>query len=79
MGPIVLQHAYREHILNCEPKRTLDGRYQPRLVVMGGAHKATAVPIGRGYDLPFDKPEDAVQAARLAGQNWVDDALDVHW
>lgn len=62
---------YRDHLLTCRPQLQDDGRFQARVAVSSlGGYKTQAQ---RFLDLAlFDSHDEAVEHARLAGMDWVD-------
>lgn len=62
---------YREYMLTCRPQPQDDGRFQARVAIsaMGGLKTRAQRFIDLGT---FDSHDDAVQCARVAGMEWVD-------
>ena len=62
---------YRDHMLHCEPQTQDDGRFQARVAISAlGGMKTRAQ---RFLDLAvFKSHDEAVEHARLAGMEWVD-------
>ena len=62
---------YRDYLLNCQPMRQDDGRYQARVVITSlGGDKTRSQ---RFLDLEsFESQEAAVERARQSGMDWID-------
>jgi len=63
---------YRDHLLTCRPQAQDDGRFQARVAIsaLGGLKTQTQ----RFLDLAmFDSHDAAVEHARLAGMEWIDE------
>ena len=65
---------YRDYMLHCGPQPQGDGRFQARVAIsaMGGMKTRAQ----RFLDLAvFDSHDAAVECARVAGVEWVDNSL----
>jgi hypothetical protein len=64
---------YKGHTLICTPQRLFDGRFRAKLWIQKDLTSGVQeIPVGVKPGV-YNSEEDAANASRIAGQQWVDD------